>query len=85
MRSEIVKERNLGIPSQERGYVDLIRDAGLMGDDAAAKLHLLRGLRNRLVHAYGELDDEKVYENLTSHMEDFEAVIRALRKIIGRK
>ncbi len=35
------------------------------------KLKDMKGFRNILIHRYGHVDDEIVYYNLSSHMNDF--------------
>lgn len=76
----IIKEKDLGIPSEDKGYVDLLETSNILSETNSKKLHQLRGLRNRLVHTYGEIDDKKIYENLTEKLGDFNEIINELRK-----
>ena len=79
----IIKERDLGIPGEDQGYVDLIKNAGLITEETSHKLHRFRGLRNRLVHAYGQIDEELVYENLSEKLDEFRDVVKSLKEIAG--
>ena len=76
----IIKEKDLGIPSEDKGYIDLLETSNILSETNSKKLHQLRGLRNRLVHTYGEIDDKKIYENLTEKLGDFNEIINELRK-----
>ena len=39
------------------------------------------GFRNRLVHAYGSLDDAKVVEYLARHLEDIERLLATMESL----
>jgi len=54
----------------------------IISDDMAKRLERMYGFRNRLVHAYGTLDDAKVAEYLAEHLTDIEDVLAVFS---GRK
>ena len=42
------------------------------------------GFRNRLVHAYGTLDDAKVAEFLSNRLDDISSLLEIAKKSLGR-
>ena len=54
----------------------------IISDDMAKRLERMYGFRNRLVHAYGTLDDAKVAEYLAEHLPAIEDVLAVFS---GRK
>ncbi len=79
----IVKECKLGLPADEDDMFRKIRKAGVINNELEEKLRKMKGFRNILIHRYGEIDDELVFEKLFM-IEDFEkfkeAVLEFLRK-----
>lgn len=44
----------------------------------------MKGFRNILVHKYGEVDDDLVYENLSDRLGDFELFIKEVLIFLKR-
>jgi len=59
---------------------DLLEREQIISNDLAERFKQMYGFRNRLVHAYGTLDDAKVAEYLAKHLNDIEDVLAALSK-----
>jgi len=68
--SLMVKGLRLGLPSGEEDLFERLERKKIISGRMKEKLKLMRGFRNVLVHRYGEVDDELVFENLKS-IEDF--------------
>lgn len=68
--SLMVKGLRLGLPSGEEDLFEKLERKKIISGRMKEKLKLMRGFRNVLVHRYGEVDDELVFENLKS-IEDF--------------
>jgi len=68
--SLMVKGLRLGLPSGEEDLFERLERKKIVSGRMKEKLKLMRGFRNVLVHRYGEVDDELVFENLKS-IEDF--------------
>lgn len=79
----LVKEMRLGLPYGEEDFLDKISGT-VLNPVLVEKLREMKGFRNILVHGYSQIDDERVYEILTSDIEDViefkEAVIEFLRR-----
>lgn len=59
--SLFVSGLKLGLPDSESSIVDEL-EGEVLSEEEAALLDDLRGFRNVLVHQYGDLDDERVFE-----------------------
>ena len=66
----MVKGLRLGLPSNEEDLFEKLRKEGIISREMEEKLKSMRGFRNILVHRYGEVDDELVFENL-KNIDDF--------------
>jgi uncharacterized protein YutE (UPF0331/DUF86 family) len=63
----LIKELHKGLPANEQNIFDILKD-----DLSNAKnLKKMRGFRNIIVHRYGEIDNELVYQFLQDDLEDF--------------
>lgn len=66
----LVKGLRLGLPSSEEDLFDKLGKEKIITKEMLKKLKTMRGFRNILVHIYGEVDDEIVFQTL-GRMEDF--------------
>jgi len=66
----LVKGLKLGLPSSEEDLFDKLGKKKITTKEMLKKLKTMRGFRNILVHIYGEVDDEIVFQTL-GRMEDF--------------
>lgn len=80
----MVKGLRLGLPSGEEDLFEKLEKRKIITKEMKGKLKTMRGLRNILVHRYGEVDDELVFDSL-KNIDDFrqfrKEVVSALRKI----
>ena len=60
----------------------LERMIGALPVDFAARLAPCAGLRNRIVHAYDDLDPGRVYDALRAAMADVPAYLAAIRRFL---
>jgi len=56
---------------------------GALPADFAARLAPCAGLRNRIVHAYDDLDPGRVYDALGAALADVPAYLAAIRRFLG--
>jgi len=79
----LVSGLKLGIPDDEDALFDKLEKKKIISKKASTILREMKGFRNILVHKYGTVDDELVFENL-SKLNDFETfkeeVLAFLRK-----
>jgi uncharacterized protein YutE (UPF0331/DUF86 family) len=67
----LVAERRLGLPQESREAFDLLRDAGIFGDDLAERMKAMVGFRNIAVHDYQRLNLEIVRSIVANRLGDF--------------
>lgn len=67
----IVSSQQFGLPENEENIFDMLIEKKVLNSKLGEKLKDIKGFRNILVHRYGKVDDEMVFNNLSSHMNDF--------------
>lgn len=58
----IIKEKGLRIPKLEKEYFDVLLEEKVISLEICDSMKDLKGMRNVIVHEYGEIDDELVFE-----------------------
>lgn len=66
----ILKQEGLGAPSDEESVFDKLVEGKVFDPGFGAKLKNMKSFRNILVHRYGEINDEEVFQKL-DELEDF--------------
>jgi len=67
----IVSVQQFGLPENEENIFDMLIEKKVLSSKFGGKLKDMKGFRNILIHRYGHVDDEMVYHNLCSCMNDF--------------
>src|SRR3989344_3953406 len=84
----IISGLKLGIPSDEDIIFDKLRDKKVISMGMKNILIEMKGFRNILVHKYGKVDNERVFENI-GELDDFdkfkEEIIRFLKQYTEEK
>ena len=62
----------LGLPAEEEDLFEKIERAGIISPAVKEMLKRMKGFRNILVHEYGEIDDQIVYEAVRTKLTDFD-------------
>lgn len=79
----IISDLKLGLPSDEDDVFNKLSEKNIISKKMAITLSKMKSFRNILVHKYGKVDDEQVYEHL-SELEDFkkfkEEILNFLKK-----
>lgn len=60
LAAHLVSERGLGIPASQREVFETLAHAGLISRDCAAGMAAMASLRNRIAHAYGDVDSVRL-------------------------
>lgn len=68
----LVSELRLGLPSDEEDSFSKLEKKKLISKGMKTKLVNMKGLRNILVHRYGEVENELIYENIFENLGDFD-------------
>jgi uncharacterized protein YutE (UPF0331/DUF86 family) len=75
----------LGIPHSDDDIMEIMAANGIINNDLKAKLKLMKGFRNILVHRYGGIDDALSYEFLNINITDFDEFITEISEYINGK
>ena len=67
----LVSGLSLGLPAEEDDLFEKLARAGIVSDDLRQTLRRMKGFRNVLVHEYGDVDDERVFDYLRNRLGDF--------------
>lgn len=76
----LVKDLKLGLPVEEEDVFDKLEKKKIFPKKLIKKLREMKGLRNILVHRYGSVDDELVYDSLSAELNDFHEFIDDILK-----
>jgi len=68
----LVSGLRLGLPGNEDDLFEKLARRGVVSPGIAGTLRRLKGLRNLLVHEYGRIDDELVFNVVRERLGDFE-------------
>lgn len=82
--SIVVAGLRLGLPAEEDDLFEKLQVAGVISGEMREILRDMKGLRNILVHEYGRVNDQIVYEVLKGKLGDFDSfraeILPALRE-----
>ncbi|SRR3989344_49943 len=80
----LISNLKLGLPSDEEDGFKKLSAKKIISEKMRLNLIQMKKMRNVLVHRYGEIKDQEVYESLTDNLEDFEKfkeeILRFLKK-----
>ena len=80
----VVTGLRLGLPGQEDDLFEKLVQRSVISPDTGATLRQMRGLRNLLVHEYGRINDELLFDTIHHRLGDFETVKRELLAFLRR-
>lgn len=78
----IVSELRLGLPSEEDDLFERLEKAGIISSEMKESLKKMKGFRNLLVHEYGQVDDEIVYDMVKNRLSDFTGFKKEIIKVL---
>ena len=78
----VVTGLRLGLPSEEDDLFERLEQAGIISPLMKETLRKMKAFRNILVHEYGRIDDQLVYEVLQNKLEDFDTFKRKILEAI---
>ena len=80
MACHIAAEKNLGVPKNYSDCISLLVSNKYLKHDLGKKIISMIGLRNLLIHEYGIIETEKLWEYL-NYLADIEDFIYAIQDI----
>jgi uncharacterized protein YutE (UPF0331/DUF86 family) len=67
----LVSGLRLGLPGEENDLFEKLVRRGVLSGGMTETLRRMKGMRNLLVHEYGRIDDELVFETVRDRLVDF--------------
>ncbi|MBI2107235.1 DUF86 domain-containing protein [Candidatus Woesearchaeota archaeon] len=81
----VIKENKLKIPEEDKEAFDVLAKGEIISKDLAEKLKDAKGMRNLIAHEYGKVDDEIVFESVTSELKiDTETFVKKIKQTIKK-
>ncbi len=74
----------LGIPSEEDDIFEKLEQSKVITPEMKETLKRMKGFRNILVHEYGHIDDNLVYDILKNNIKNFRAFKKEILKALKR-
>lgn len=74
----LVAGLRLGLPGEEDDLFEKLSRQGVLSPPTAGILKRMKGLRNLLVHEYGRINDEIVFDTVHRRLGDFETFKREI-------
>lgn len=84
INAHLVAEFGSEVPEEYYGGFLKIGDLGIMSRDLARSLAPSAGLRNRLVHEYEAIDDEKVLRSIGTLLELYPRYVQAIEAFLTK-
>lgn len=68
----IAKHLNIAIPAQtsDTEIFDIVAENNIISQELSKKLQDAKGMRNIIAHEYGKVDDEIVFESISSELKE---------------
>lgn len=80
--SIINSDLDLGMPENEDVIFNHLEYKKIFSKKVLDIIREMKGFRNILVHKYGEIDDNKAYEDIKSGLDDFEIIIQEIERFL---
>jgi uncharacterized protein YutE (UPF0331/DUF86 family) len=80
--NQCVAGLRLGLPAEEDDLFEKLAQAGKISPATKETLKRMKGCRNILVHEYGRVDDEIIFETLKIRLGDFDQFRREILEVL---
>lgn len=81
--AHIISENGLGVPGSTTEMFYLLEKHGYLNHDLAGRMVKAVGFRNLIVHEYGKIELEHVYEIAQGDINDLNEYLKAIIKKLG--
>jgi uncharacterized protein YutE (UPF0331/DUF86 family) len=69
LAAHLIAEQGLGVPDSHRGAFEILAAKGLLSHEVAEGMGAMSSLRNRIAHAYGDLDPVRMVREAPAGLE----------------
>lgn len=74
----VISREGLRRPGDYREVFTILREAGIIDGDLGRRLEGMASFRNRLIHAYLDIEPSRVYDIARNELRDVEAFVAAI-------
>lgn len=82
LASHVIASAGWEAPRDFRDTFTVLEHHSVLSPELAERMRDLAGLRNRLVHVYGEIDDGRVYDYVSDDLDDLDAFARSIAALL---
>lgn len=83
LAAHLIAARGLGVPSSQRESFEILARAGLIEAETAAAMAQVAALRNRIAHAYGEVDPVRLVREAPAGLERVERFLDQISRTVA--
>jgi len=73
---------DLGTPETEDSIIEHLSNNKILNKKVIGKIEEMKKFRNILMHRYGDIDDERAFENIKEGLKDFELFVKEVEKFL---
>lgn len=78
----VIKEKSFKIPEEEKEIFEILTNEKIISQDLGYRLRNAKGMRNILVHQYENIDDDILFEAITTELEkDVLELLKNIKKL----
>ncbi len=81
--AHIISEESFGVPGSTNEMFYLLEENGYVGTELTEKMVKAVGFRNLIVHEYGKVELQHVFEIAQNNIEDLNEYLRSIFKKLG--
>jgi uncharacterized protein YutE (UPF0331/DUF86 family) len=81
--AHIISEESIGVPGSTTEMLYILEKNGYLSNDLTQKMVKAVGFRNLIVHEYGKIELEQVYEIAQNDINDLNEYLKAIFKKLG--
>ena len=83
MAAHIISDEGLGVPGSTNEMFYLLEDNGFLSRDLTEKMAKAVGFRNLMVHEYGKMEMEQVFEMARKDIDDLNDYLKSIFHKLG--
>lgn len=83
MAAHIISDEGLGVPGSTNEMFYLLEDNGFLSRDLTEKMAKAVGFRNLMVHEYGKIEMEQVFEMARKDIDDLNDYLKSIFHKLG--
>ena len=78
----VIRGKNYESPRTEDSAFNLLADKGIISQELAVRMKEAKGMRNFIVHQYGEIDDSRVFHSVSEELnKDVMEFIESVKRV----